>query len=465
MEININKLKRQQEGVQKWRFSGGKGSLFYEVGVGKTFTAILIALEMYKANSETTIIVVVPSDPLKQQWIKEIEIHLNKHKDKIKIYTRNQIIINNIEEEVDLIIIDEIHEFTNNQGLGIVQGNYIKYKYILGLTGTYYKADKSHRNLFPYAPIVDRITEEEAREKGFISTIVEYNLGIEFTKSELEKYNYYNEEIDKYMNVFNKDFLLAQKCIKGKDAKSAREYVASLHGWSHNLNLKDLAKKKIDAQYNPSKIFKYAVDFASIVQQRMRLCYTAFNKIEPSVQLCKKFNVKTIIFSQNTDFADRLFFEINYRLREGDLLTALEPTQVKDVCSIYHSNIQTRIEIINGKQKKVGKVTLKKRALKEIEESKTRVFITSSVMDRGINIVDLRMAINISSTRDANQHTQRKGRINRLENENPDIKVLMVNVYVKNSVEESWLKNKQRGSKNMIKYVSNVDDINHKFEE
>jgi hypothetical protein len=41
----------------------------------------------------------------------------------------------------------------------------------------------------------------------------------------------------------------------------------------------------------------------------------------------------------------------------------------------------------------------------------------------------------------------------------------MVNIYAKNTIEESWLRNKQKGSKTYIKYVTSVDNINHKFDK
>ena len=75
------------------------------------------------------------------------------------------------------------------------------------------------------------------------------------------------------------------------------------------------------------------------------------------------------------------------------------------------------------------------------------------------------MGVNVSSTQSKNQHEQRNGRINRLEIDNPNVVVLMVNIYAQDTIEERWLRNKQRGGKNVIKFVSSIDQINHVFDK
>jgi len=185
--------------------------------------------------------------------------------------------------------------------------------------------------------------------------------------------------------------------------------VAKLNGYDDSVNKFDLNKQKRMREVSPSKIYEYAIEFVSLVQQRMQLVYNATNKVQPVIELCKKYKVKTIIFSENTLFADRMYHDINFKIKEKfDLFDT--NTEDTDVCDIYHSNIETKIEVINGKTTKVGK-------------------------------------------------------INRIEEGYEDINVLMVNIYAKNTIEESWLRNKQKGSKTYIKYVTSVDNINHKFDK
>ena len=457
MEINIEKLKRQQQGVEKWRSHGGRGILLYEMGVGKTFTAMLIINNYLKVNDDE-IYIVLPSDPIKTQWQNAVKQFVTKKQNKIIFTTPNQIILNNTRANCGLLIIDEIHEFESGNKLDIVKGHYIEYKFILALTGSL----KNNSPILEYLKVVDRIDQEEALKRKFILPIIEYNLPIELTKSEQEKYNYFNSKIEQFKNIFQ-NFNIAISCIKGQNAHRNRIEIAKRNGWVEDMPTYDINKKRENDKVAPSKIYTYAVDFVSIVQERAKLVYKAMNKIEPTIQLCKRYNVKTIVFSQSTEFADRLFFDINFKLREKDLLS--NPNEeVKDVCSIYHSNMKTRIEIDNGKQKKVGKIKLKKRAIDEITSGKTRIFITTSVMDRGLNIEDLRMGIATSFIQDVERNNQRNSRINRVENSNPNIKVLMVNIYAKNTVEEVWLKNKQKNSKNLIRPVNSVNEINHIFE-
>jgi superfamily II DNA or RNA helicase len=463
MKINENKLKRQQVGKEKWRAKGGKGTLWYEMGVGKTYTAILIMSEFFKSKPDALIRIIVPSDVLRSQWLTELAKHFNKEHN-IEVFTSNEVTLKHLISDCHLLIVDEIHEFGKGNKLKILEKQYFNYTFILGLTGTFINSDNSHYEIQKWCPIVDRIDEEEARKSKFVTTVIEYNLPIDLTTQERAKYAYYNEEIEKYKKIFQNDFLLATKCVKGLYAKEFRLKVAKLNGYDDSVNKFDLNKQKRMREVSPSKIYEYAIEFVSLVQQRMQLVYNATNKVQPVIELCKKYKVKTIIFSENTLFADRMYHDINFKIKEkSDLFDT--NTEDTDVCDIYHSNIETKIEVINGKTTKVGKIRLKKRIIERFRSNVKRILVTTKSLERGMSIDDIRMLINVSSTSKQNQHNQRKGRINRIEEGYEDINVLMVNIYAKNTIEESWLRNKQKGSKTYIKYVTSVDNINHKFDK
>jgi len=462
MEIDVRKLTRQQQGVNKWGSKGGKGTLWYDVGVGKTYTAILIFQRMLKGNPLAKIVIVVPTDLLRTQWNQSLYEHLKGYQNSIKVVTASEVISKGIREDCTLLVIDEIHEFVEGNKLDIVCGIYYNYKFILGLTGSWERDDRLHYHLEPYCPVVDRIDEQEAIESGFTSPVVEYNLAVDFTPAERIKYDYYVAEIEKFKVIFNNDFRLALQCIKGTRAKEIREQVAELNGWSKDINNADINKRNIIKLYNPNKIYSYAIDFISIVQQRLALIYTARNKVQPTIDLCRKYNVKTIIFNENTDFADRVYHEINFQLKQS---TDLLDTNVNedDVAVVYHSNVKTVMEEVNGKLKKFGKIALKKRAITQFTQGLKRIFVTSSVSDRGLSINDIWMGIILSGNSKRTKQDQRKGRLNRIEF-NKKMTALMVNIYVKNSIDESMLKFKQRKSNNVIKTVTSVDQIQHIFE-
>jgi len=462
MEIDVRKLTRQQQGVNKWGSSGGRGTLWYDVGVGKTYTAILIFQKMLKSDPLSIITIVVPTDLLRTQWNESLYEHLKGYQNNIKVLTASEIISKGTRLNCKLLVIDEIHEFVEGNKLDIVCGIYYNYKFILGLTGSWERDDGLHYNLQRYCPVVDRIDEQEAIESGFTSPVVEYNLAVEFTQAERQKYDYYVAEIAKYKEIFNNDFKLALQCIKGLKAKETRELVAELNGWSKDINHADINKKNIIKLYNPNKIYSYAIDFISIVQQRLALIYTARNKVQPTIDLCRKYNVKTIIFNENTDFADRVYHELNFQLKQRtDLLD--NNVSEDDVAVIYHSNVKTIVKEVNGKLKKFGKIALKKLAINQFTQGIRRIFVTSSVSDRGLNINDIWMGIILSGNSKRIKQNQRKGRLNRIEF-NKKMTALMVNIYVKDSIDESMLKFKQRKSNNVIKTVTSVEQIQHIFE-
>ena len=294
MEINFEKLRRQQEGKEKWRRAGGKGTLWYEMGVGKTYTAILIMKDLFEARKEAIVYLVLPTDILKKQWTKELKLHLKDFLPQIKLYTNTEILFRQRLDDCTLLIVDEIHEFVEGNKFGIISKHFFNYQFILGLTGTWAVKDNLQRNLIPYCPIVDRIDQEEARENNFIATIIEYNVPIQLTPTEREKYEYYNAKIEEFRKIFNEDFLLALNCIKGASAEQFRIDVAKNNGWTPEHNERDINKRQLVKKYNPNNIFRYAVDFVAIVGQRVQLVYKATNKVNVVIKLCEKYPVKTI---------------------------------------------------------------------------------------------------------------------------------------------------------------------------
>ena len=67
---------RQTEGIQKWIAGGCRGTLKWCTGVGKTRAAIIGIKAFLTKNKGKKIVVIVPTEHLKIQWL----IELNKFK-------------------------------------------------------------------------------------------------------------------------------------------------------------------------------------------------------------------------------------------------------------------------------------------------------------------------------------------------------------------------------------------------
>lgn len=319
--------------------------------------------------------------------------------------------------------------------------------------------DKNYKYVAKYAPIVDRITEEEAREKGFIEDFIEYNIGLSLTTDEQVRYNNLSETISLEMPRFNNDIRLAQLCLAGGiDQKNGNYYSASSwclgvavkRGWHENLNLNNENDAKINDAFHPNKIGAAAIRLMKAVRYRRDLLNTCKSKVKAVELLLSKFDdVKTIVFSESTAFADEVY----------------EDVKNKHKAVIYHSNLKTIIQPSpkTGKPIKIGSGRRKKQAIEAIRTDKARIIITSKALDKGFDVVDLRMGITASGSQNPTQYKQRGGRIKRKEqNIFGDTTVLLVNLYVRDTQDEKWLKSRQQNITHKVIEVNSLNEIKFK---
>ena len=177
--MNIDKVREERQllGVDRWFNHQCKGILFWATGVGKTYGATL-AIRRIEKQKQPMYLVAVPSFELKKQWEERLsKVFPKKVTDRIIVETIQTLLFRNIKYIVDVYIVDEIHEFTSEERIKLLNGTLVEYKAILGLTAS--ADDKNFKTISNILPIVDVISDEEAREKGFIAEFIEYNLDIQ----------------------------------------------------------------------------------------------------------------------------------------------------------------------------------------------------------------------------------------------------------------------------------------------
>lgn len=457
--IDKEREERQLLGINKWfttRYNGRTcwGILDWYTGVGKTYGAIL-CINRIERQKHPMYLVVVPSDALKKQWDYTLSKQLGKGiMARIVIKTKQELVGGNILYKPDVLIVDEIHEYTE-KSKGIIDGSIVQPKALLGLTAS--ADDDKFKTILAYVPIVDKIGEQEAKEKGFIADFIEYNLSLSLSGEEQENYKLYTEEINKQLPKFKNDIALAQRCINGGDDPKTKKHYAGInwcigvshsYGWRDDLNYNLSEHRAIIELWTPNKVLGYAVKLLNAVQGRKALLQTCYSKYEATIDLLNKFDkVKTIVFSESTSFADKLYD-----------LTKEHHKVVK-----YHSNLKTIIEPSpkTGKPIKIGNIRQRKEAVEAITKGKARVIFTAKSLDRGFDVNDLRMGITTSGTQKPTQYKQRGGRLKRKEVENifEDCTVLLINLYVKNTQDEKWLRNRQKNVEHNIIDVDHIDDI------
>jgi len=457
MKIDPIKLERQTKGVDLWFNNNCQGILDYHTGVGKTFTASL-AVKKLELIDKSTYVILVPSAELLVQWKRKLIEYFPKYLiERIVLKTVQSILSEDLQYEVGTLIIDEIHEFATEDRLRVFDQSIIKHKRFLGLTAS--GDDKNFRKILRFYKIIDYISAEEAKEKGYVADFIEYNLGLELSLREKELYDNFTEIINRNMPKFENNLTYAQYVMSGGKHNTGVYYsgvgwataLAMKKGWKHNLNLNNESERLINALWHPNNFIGYAKSLINAVRARKELLCTANEKYRITLELVKKFDkVKTILFSESTEFADKVAILLNKN---------------KHPTVVYHSNLKTVMgtSSTTGKLIKMGKTRLKREALDKIRTGKARLLSTAKSLDRGLDIEDLRMSITTSGTQNPTQYKQRSGRPTRKEEDSmfSDLPVLLVNLYIKDTQDAIWLQKRQDNSKHEPIEVSTIEEIDY----
>lgn len=457
MKINQDKFNRQLEGIEKYKYSsqfGAKkdrsGTFHWFTGVGKTFAA----LTLIERLGYSKVSVVVPTIPLFEQWrtvIKVLKPHLEGI---IGVYTAAYIVENKdkMKEVFDceLLIADELHMFYGTEYIKTIDGTYISFKDNLGLTATYYDMQGREKELQHLYPIIDEIDEATALDKGFISKYIEYNLHCPLNEDEKEAYDKFTAIINANLPKFgkHKPLKLATLCLTGGMGTDGvpRKAMTWCAMWARKNGYHPDSR---DDVWNPYKIMGYAKKLMDAIQRRKELLYTCASKVDYTLRIVDKFpKSKTIIFGESTEFADKVDLLLN------------ETTY--GISVVYHSKLPTVMmpSPKTGKPIKFGQKKLRDRAIERIKTGMSRVICTASALDVGFDVEDMNLGIIASGNSNPNKRQQRGGRVKRVNTQSmfPDKElVLLINLYVKDTKDEDWLRKSQK-TKNPI-WIDSIDEL------
>lgn len=510
--MDINRLNKAIESVTYWGINKlGIGTIVAATGFGKTFIGLIAAIKFINKNPQASVRIITMSEAVENHWnsnfvhIEELCKHLEVDMiptNNINVISINKIINNPPHDKVDLLIIDEIHKITTEDRMKIF--NYVfyfEYKYILGLTATYPGSGVVKSVLNKFCPKVYNISEWETIEKSWTADFVEYNLPCYLEPEEQITYDKYSEYMRDIYATYDlgKDFLrslegglknvydLIKACTVGcnyrangintyKSHYEYRDAISKYKGWSRNMDTSTSIGLQIDTYYAPNNIFKYCDDYMTYVRKRNKLINDAKCKIDTCIEIFKKFpDLKVITFAQSTEFANNLTDATNTQLGivhtpDHDFAIGDEiiTKQLKKPIAIaYHSQLKSR-PVINpntgqyyttkkGEVKLFGLQTFKKEAIEGIKAGRYRIINTANALDEGVDIVDLQMAIITSGDRSDVRDTQRKGRAKRLDFNNPNGIVRIINLYLADTHEVSKLRDRQ--TNNRVVWINNVNEI------
>jgi DNA or RNA helicases of superfamily II len=448
---------RQKTSVKKFIATGGRGCLVAVTAFGKTRIALHLIRHTRRSVPTRKAIVIVPTENLKEQWEEELR--------KEKLDAHSEVIIINTaikrKLECDLLIIDEIHR-TGAETFSRIFDT-VKYRFILGLTGTLKRLDKKHKVIEEKCPVFDVISLKEARANGWVSDFLEVNLGLHLPPADLIWYKEIEEKYNKAMDLFDWDFGVMFKCgssIKPLPPKKTREgtlyidppavAVARSKGWKGN-SAYTAWQKYMDGEreaewwghdfvhaYHPKKIAIIAVNGIRSISAIRKFVSNHPSKVTAALEILGKFERKTITFAESTAIADELTKKLN----------EIPPFPL---AKSYHSALSPII--VAGK--KLSKKATGHHVLESFRINDCTILNTAKKLDEGADFPSVTQGVRLAGTSSPTQQTQRRGRIIRAVEGKF---ALMWNIYLIDTMEVRWLKRSQNYSSDIL-WTENIDEV------
>lgn len=379
---------RQEESRLKWIRNKCTGTIIAPTGVGKTRIALNCIKSVLKRYPTFTIIVVVPTTTLKEQW--ELQLDSWGFSLNCTVLVINSAIKDS--RRCDLLVLDEIHRFGADT-FALVFSK-IKYRIILGLTATLTRLDGKDSIIRNFCPVIDEITLLEAQINNWISNYKEYLVLLDVP--DITHYIDLNREFEKYFEFFNRDFSLIMSLVGPK-------------GYINRTKLRDIMCKENNPKIRQEVLKNITFNsarFMSLLQARKKFINNHPEKIRITREILEaRKNSKIITFSNNIKMAESIGIG----------------------------------EVYSGKVSKKRSKTL----IEDFNLYNTGVLNTIAKANEGLDIKGLSVAIILGLDSSQTKATQRRGRCIRFEdNKNAEI----FNIVINNTVEVAWFKNSHSNS-------------------
>ena len=471
-DLDTVRYVRQLRSVVRWKhITKACGTVEAATGFGKSTIPLIIKAKMESMKNrplhDCKVVIVVPTTPLRKQWMSILKnLGLDRN---VYVYVINTVALKaNFYIECDLLVIDEIHMMAAEKFSRIFQR--VKYSWILGLTATLNRLDGKERLLKKYAPICDSITQAEAIENGWISDFIEYNLAVPVGREDVVKQKKLNKEIRFYMSKFG-DFQVMLSCLSSGNAKI----------YAQQNDIED-----------PGQVSMWARNAIRATQARKELMEMPQRKIDIAIDLINDLDLRTITFSQATEFADEvaqglgkkaevyhstmsskdLMFDKSktYKTLSG-LNRAVDKLKKTEGLTYVRANEATLTAKWKA-PKTVGANTRAQMALDAFKQKKISVLCSAKALDQGFDDPTVQLGIDASRSSNPTQHTQRTGRVARIcKNTNGKNAIkIYVNLYipdwsVPNSRDEKKLRQCQVKNPSKIIWVDSADELKESLQK
>lgn len=482
--LDTSKSQRQSQGLDIWKTNNFHGTFNYVQRFGKTRMIEISADRIRKHNTTARLMVLVPSK-IAEENVKKLCKKYN-----IECYTTNSFYnaidskAIDVEKEIFVLYIDEIHKFTNDRIVSYIKK--LKYKFSMGLTGS--KLTNVQKSVITRIgfPIIDTITEEESIANGWTVDYDEFNLSVDISDEDKRRFVALNDAINssisnfrglyRKMNsqfgytVFDSDFDLVQSLYSGKKAFNKGEYIefmlpdklrtilCYIQGYkdpSHYTleQLRQPGIANIQKFWNPEYVKELAKTYIKAVKLRNDYLKYNVSKVNMVLELAENISDPMIIYNDSIDMIEHLSHAI--KKPSVKYHSEMESVTMKDddgnvIC--YKSGDKA------GQPKLFGKTTLKKLAIDKISSGEVNILITGRSLSESLNLPNIKVVICTSGDTNPSNYDQRVARAKTVNSTDINKHSTIINLYIDDFEFDGRLI-KSRDKEKLLIRQQNVKDV------
>lgn len=410
--LMVTLWENQSEGLNKWLDSDREGILEMATATGKTVAGIAAIAhlcgefpdhpEVDRLTDDAHIMVVAHSNAILNQWQRELTEKLglsgsvlrgdgqpddlNFNTGTVEFRTAHSLLPRydpNLSDRYDLIIYDEVHHYSNEDGFGqaISRPNY---EASLGLSATIGEDEGDPRRSALedlLAPIVYTYDLNDAIDDEIIPQFEWTVHPTSFDSAEQEEWRQSTESITNQFSAL-------------KQSESTRNILESLSvPFNEFDDLGDFIQAHRAAGYELNRdVPESWSNLHKAISSRSWIRHRSQPKIESAVNLAKDYltegdGVKIVMFAMDIDTTERLHAELS---------------EYTENAFVVHSQVASS----NAKKDQIVN-----RRIQKFAKANHGVLIAPKLLDEGIDVPDAEIGINVAGTKTKLQLVQRMGRV------------------------------------------------------
>lgn len=461
------------DALEEWKNNKGRGTAIITYPLDDRCMIYNTLLKVYNKNPETITVIVLESFTERNSIIdfltkQEDEKNNNEFKKlieskKIKTLSSDYIEKSKFRMNPDLCITYHIEKLEHYVELML---RFAKFRLTI-INHVMHEISKLN-TLYELCPILDAFKQNSIETVRLSTPVEEMQIGVDIPSDskEYELLKYYDEYITTTINMFGSfdNISLARRGDPSLNisATTICNQIAQENGWNPHLDMSVELNVKLDELYNPNNIYERANQTYDIVRKRNILLSDYKGKLEEIYKIIiDNPEDKILIINKRGEFANIVTDYINNTLGEeicGNYHDKVEPVPACDEEGNY---LYYKSGDRKGERRYFKDAAQRSYNQKRFVSNKLRVLSTSNSPDKSISIDTNIIIITSPQCESIANYMYRLTQVNYINN-----KLKLFSIYVKNSVEQSKIENKEKALVHTI--VKNCEksvnfDINSDF--